>query len=91
MSAETACRSMSNNYEDFPTGVPFTSALLTEVIPYHPHKKAAVNTGQFKWLVNEKNRRMRVLYFEQSKGVWDTVSWLKSSKKYDRELKKIFS
>ena len=81
---------MSHNYDDFPTGATFTSALLTEVVAYHPQKKAAVNTGRFKWIINERNSRMRVLLFEQSSSVWDTVSWKKSAVKYDRELKNIF-
>ena len=90
MSAESACRSMSKNYIDFPTGVTFTSALLTEVIAYHPKKKAAINTGRFRWYLNEFNSNMRVLSFEETKGVWDTISWKKSAVKYNRELKKIF-
>ena len=74
---------MSNNYLDFPTGIPFVSALLTEVLGGH-HK------GHFKWMMNERNSRMRVLHYEKSKGVWETDSWLRNSKQYDRELKKIF-
>ena len=89
MSMETACRSMSKNDSDYPTGVAFTSALLSEVIAYHPNKKAAINTGQFKWYVNERNSKMRILSFEQSKGVWDTVSWKKSALHYDRCMKRM--
>ena len=82
---------MSQNYKEFPTGMSFTSALLSEVIPYHPKQKAAVNTGHFKWYLNERNSNMRVLYFEQTEGVWESISWRKSAVKYDRQLKKIYS
>ena len=90
MSAEAACRSISKNYFEFPTGNIFTSALLSEVIAYHPKKKATINTGRFRWYLNEFNSNMRVLSFEETKGVWDTISWKKSAVKYDREMKKLF-
>ena len=82
MSTETTCRSMSRNCVDFPTGVPFTSSMLTEVI--------GCDKGQFKWMINERNSHMRVLHFKQPDGFWDPISWLRTSKKYDREMKKIF-
>jgi hypothetical protein len=91
MSAESACFFMSHNFKEFPTGVPFTSALLSEVIPYHPKQKAAVNTGQFKWLLNDRNSNMRVLHFEQTEGVWESIGWSKSAVKYDGQLKKRYS
>ena len=73
---------MSRNCVDFPTGVPFTSSMLTEVI--------GCDKGQFKWMINERNSHMRVLHFKKHDGFWDTVSWLRTSKKYDREMKKMF-
>ncbi len=87
MTAEAACRAMSNNRDAFPTNVPFLSALLTEVVAYHPDNKAAQNTGRFKWMDNERNSTMRVLCFEKTPRQWLTISWKKSAVKYDKMVK----
>jgi hypothetical protein len=90
MSAEAACRSISKNYAEFPTGHTFISALLSEVVICHPKKKAAINTGRFRWYLNEYNSNVRVLHFEQIEGVWLSISWKKSATNYDKTMRKIF-
>jgi len=88
MSAESLCRQMSKDFKNYPTGEIFTSALLSEVVRFHPKNKAIVKTGRFRWYTNERNHNMRVLSFEESPGIWDTISWKKSAVLHDKQLKK---
>ena len=83
---ELRCREMSRDLVNFPTGKPFKSKLLNEVVQYHCRGKANVRTGLFEWRIDFRGNR--VLYFEQSKCVWDSIGWKKCAQRCDSGKKK---
>lgn len=84
---ELQCREMSRNHVNFPTGKPFKSNLLTEVVQYHCRGKANVRTGYFEW--RDDKRGNRALFFEKGKSDWDSISWLKCAQRYDSGKPKV--
>lgn len=83
---ELRCREMSHDLVNFPTGKTFKSEFLNEVVQYHCRGKANVRTGKFEWRLSFRGNR--VLHFEESKGVWNSISWKNCAQRFDSGKKK---
>lgn len=86
---EDQCRLMMHDHDTYPSEIPFKSRFLDNIVEYHCRGKANVRTGRFRWERNDKNHEMRVLYFEKTKNVWNSISWLNCVKKYHSKSKKM--
>lgn len=74
-------RGMMNNTKDYPTNMEFEDDRVTAVLQLHPRQKAKIMTGKLRWVLNPYNNEQRVLEFEKVHGDWDSISWIKCTKR----------